>query len=122
MLPPLSASVNRRLTASCGLLVAATLRTVLSSLLWFTTADNKLVGLLHHQVMFVYNDLDEFVMQNLGSFDGKTLLSIESNEANAALQAFSKDDKKEEDEKEEEAKLGSEEVDAVTDWMAKVLA
>ena len=72
--------------------------------------------------MFVYNDLDEFVMQNLGSFDGKTLLSIESNEANAALQAFSKDDKKEEDDKEEEAKLGSEEVEAVTDWMAKVLA
>eukprot|EP01045_Picozoa_sp_COSAG04_P015394 COSAG04_NODE_1213_length_7716_cov_4.100565_7_plen_89_part_00 len=37
-----SASINRRLTASCGLLVAATLRAVLSSLLRFKAADSKL--------------------------------------------------------------------------------
>ena len=42
------------------------------------------------EVIFVYNtgpqgDMDEYVMSNLGSFDGKVLVSCESDEATLAL-------------------------------------
>jgi HSP90 family molecular chaperone len=37
------------------------------------------------EVIFLYNDLDEYVMQNIGSFDGKVMLSVEADQAAQAL-------------------------------------
>ena len=74
------------------------------------------------EVMFVYNDMDEFVMQNIGSFDGKTILNIETNEASAALKTFAEDADKKDEEEDSGDKLLETEVNAVTEWMAGVLS
>jgi TNF receptor-associated protein 1 len=75
------------------------------------------------EVLYVFNDMDEFVCQNIGSFDGKPLLNVETQEASAALKAL-KSSKEDEDDKEEldPNALLETEVETVTTWMKEVLS
>jgi TNF receptor-associated protein 1 len=67
------------------------------------------------EVLFLYNQLDDFVMTNLGEYDKKKLVSVESAKAKESL----KEDKKEEETGE---KLSQEEVKEFAKWMKDTLS
>merc|ERR1711871_1863318 len=70
-----------------------------------------------------YNDLDEYVMTNIGSFDGKVLLSCESNEASTALDALPELEKKEDEKKEDDGNLeamATDQAEELTKWMGDI--
>lgn len=58
----------------------------------------------------------------VGSFDGKQLLNIETNEASVALKAFAGDADNANEEDDSSDKLLETEVNTVTEWMAGVLS
>lgn len=66
------------------------------------------------EVLFLYNQLDDFVMTNLSEFNGKKVVSVESAKAKDAIK----------DEKQETAtdKLSTEEVKDFSNWMKEVLS
>jgi len=66
------------------------------------------------EVLFLYNQLDDFVMTNLAEYSGKKLVSIESAKAKEALKA----DKSKE---ETTGKLSKEEVKEIAKWMKDIL-
>jgi len=66
------------------------------------------------EVLFLYNQLDDFVMTNLAEFNGRKLVSVESAKAKEAV----KDENKEDDIE----KLTSDEVKDFTKWMKEILS
>jgi len=68
------------------------------------------------EVLFLYTQLDDFVMTNLGEYSQKKLLSIESTAAKAAIK-----DEEKKDEIEGE-RLSKEEVKELAKWMKDILA
>jgi HSP90 family molecular chaperone len=67
------------------------------------------------EVLFLYTQLDDFVMSNLSEYSGRKLVSVESSAAKQALKA----DKAEEEKGE---KLSSDEVKELSKWMKEVLS
>jgi len=66
------------------------------------------------EVLFLYTQLDDFVMTNLQEYAKKKLVSVESNAAKTAL-------KSEKGEEKEEDKLSKEDLKELAKWMKEVL-
>ncbi len=77
------------------------------------------------EVLFMYTDIDDFVMANLQTYKDKRVVTIESAEAGAAINQIKKekkDEKKDEEKKDENvAALTTEQFKDFAKWMKEVL-
>jgi len=80
------------------------------------------------EVLFMYTDIDDFVMANLQNYKDKRVVTIESAEAGAAVHKIAeqikkdkKDENKEEDKKNETVALTPEQFKDFAKWMKEVL-
>lgn len=81
------------------------------------------------EVLFMYTDIDDFVMANLQTYKDKRVVTIESAEAGAAVNKIAEqlkkdkkdEEKKDEDKKEETTALTSEEFKDFSKWMKEAL-
>jgi len=70
------------------------------------------------EVLFLYTQLDDFVMNNLQEYKKKKILSVESNAAKSALKKYDIDT---EEKDAGAAKLSKEELKELAQWMKEVL-
>jgi TNF receptor-associated protein 1 len=70
------------------------------------------------EVLFLYTQLDDFVMTNLQEYKKKKLISVESNAAKTALKKY---DIETEEKDTGEAKLNKDELKELAQWMKEVL-